>query len=211
MEWIQIPLGLYQTNCYILSKDNQTCLIIDPGDEGEKLTSLIREKKWQPLAIIVTHGHCDHIGAVDDLRDEFNIPVYIHENEADWLVDPDLNGSSDYEIIKTIAGKPADHLISEEQTMKIGNFEFKIYETPGHSPGSISVYFEDVNMVFAGDALFNGSIGRSDFPGGNHNQLLRSIHDKLLVLPEETVVLPGHGPNTTIGQEMNSNPFLNGF
>lgn len=211
MEWIQIPLGPLQTNCYVLSKDDRTCLIIDPGEEGEKLSSFIREKKWQPLAIILTHAHFDHIGAVDEIRDEFSIPVYIHEKEADWLLDPALNGSSRYEMIKTIKGKPADHLIAAEQIINIGNFAFQVYETPGHSPGSISFYFEDADLVIAGDALFNGSIGRTDLPGGNHDQLLKSIHDKLLVLPEETIVLPGHGPATTIGQEMDSNPFLNGF
>lgn len=211
MEWHQIPLGPLQTNCYVVSKDDRTCLIIDPGEESEKLSSFIQNKNWQPLAIILTHAHFDHIGAVDEIRDEYNIPVYIHEQEADWLVDPALNGSLKYEMIKTVNGKPADHFIATEQAMKIGDITFQVYETPGHSPGSISFYFEEAALVIAGDALFNGSIGRTDLPGGNHNQLLKSIHDKLLVLPEETIVLPGHGPATTIGQEMDSNPFLNGY
>lgn len=211
LEWNQLPLGPLQTNCYILSKENNTCLIFDPGEESDKLSSYIQKANLKPLAIILTHAHFDHIGAVDDIREEYNIPVYIHEKEADWLLDPALNGSSRYEMIPDISGKPADVIIKNEQEITMGDFTLQIYETPGHSPGSISIYVKDSGLVVAGDALFNGSIGRTDLPGGNHQQLLNSIHNKLLVLPEETIVLPGHGPATTIGQEMDTNPFLNGF
>ncbi|MEH7345521.1 MBL fold metallo-hydrolase [Bacillus sp. JJ1532] len=211
MEWNQLPLGPLQTNCYILSKENNICLIFDPGEESDKLSSYIQKANLKPVAIILTHAHFDHIGAVDDIREEYNIPVYIHEKEADWLLDPALNGSSRYEMIPNISCKPADIIINNEQEIRIGDFTLQIYETPGHSPGSISIYIKDSGLVVAGDALFYGSIGRTDLPGGNHQQLLNSIHNKLLGLPEETIVLPGHGPATTIGQEMDTNPFLNGF
>lgn len=211
MEWMQIPLGLLQTNCYIVSKEDNTCLIFDPGEEGEKLSSLILEKQLHPLAIILTHAHFDHIGAVEEIRKKFNVPVYIHENEADWLIDPAKNGSQLFEVGKLVKGNRADFVLTDEKELKIGDFSFQIAETPGHSPGSLSFYFKEAGFVIAGDALFSGSIGRTDLPGGNHAQLLKSIHEQLLILPEETIVLPGHGPATTIGQEMDSNPFLNGF
>lgn len=210
MEWNQLPLGRMQTNCYILYKDDLTCLIVDPGDEGDRLIRILRDNNLSPVGIILTHAHFDHIGAVDRVRDEYQIPVYIHENEKDWLSTPSLNLSS-HMGTEGIKIKKADVLIDGEKKWSIGSFTFQVFETPGHSPGSISLYFKDENIVLAGDALFYGSIGRTDFPGGNHDQLIKSIHDKLLVLPEETAVLPGHGPSTTIGDEMNSNPFLNGF
>lgn len=211
MEWHQIPLGLLQTNCYIVSKKDNSCLIFDPGEEAGKLSSFIREKQLTPLAIILTHAHFDHIGAVEGIRQEFNIPVYIHEKEADWLVDPTLNGSKLFEIGKLVKGNRADYVLTNERELEIGEFIFQIAKTPGHSPGSLSFYFKESGFVIAGDALFSGSIGRTDLPGGDHAQLLKSIHEQLLILPEETIVLPGHGPATTIGQEMDSNPFLNGF
>lgn len=211
MEWYQIPLGPLQTNCYIITNESKQCLIIDPGSEGEKLKSFITNKGLNPQAIILTHAHFDHIGAVDDIRKEYNISVYIHVKEEEWLTKPELNGSQFFMLQTPITAERANYIIEKENEMKIGDFSFQILETPGHSPGSISFYFKERNIVVSGDALFSGSIGRTDLPGGNHKQLLNSIHERLLILPEETIVLPGHGPTTTIGQEMDSNPFLNGF
>jgi glyoxylase-like metal-dependent hydrolase (beta-lactamase superfamily II) len=211
MEWFQVPLGPLQTNCYILAAANGKCLIVDPGGESDKLIAIIENKKLQPEAVILTHAHFDHIGAVDGVRKHYAVPVYIHKKEADWLTDPALNGSHYFMAGQSIKGEPADYFLSSEQNITIGSFTFAVLETPGHSPGSVSFYFRDSGVAVAGDALFQGSIGRTDLPGGNHQQLLNSIHEKLLTLPEETSVLPGHGPVTTIGDEMDSNPFLNGF
>jgi hydroxyacylglutathione hydrolase len=211
MKWFQLPLGPLQTNCYIVYNQEKKCLIIDPGEEAEKLIKFIKEKGVKPQAVLITHAHFDHIGALDDIREEFDIPAYIHEKEANWLLDPALNGSQLFMAGKMVRMKPADHILTNEGKMTVGDFSFHVYETPGHSPGSVSFYFENEGFVVAGDALFNGSIGRTDLPFGNHEQLLKSIHDKLLTLPEETIVLPGHGPETEIGREMDSNPYLHGF
>lgn len=211
MKWFRLPLGPLQTNCYILSKQDGTCLIIDPGEEGSKLHNWLRERKLTPKAILLTHAHFDHIGAVDYIREKFNIPVYIHTKESKWLGDTALNGSKSFMIGSPTKIKDADILIKKEELLQIGDFEFQVFETPGHSPGSVSFYFEKERIVVSGDALFQGSIGRTDLTGGNHKQLIKSIHEKLLTLPEDTLVLSGHGPETIIEDEMNSNPFLNGF
>ncbi|PPA71405.1 MBL fold metallo-hydrolase [Jeotgalibacillus proteolyticus] len=212
MEWIRIPLGPMQTNAYLLySSNHQDCLIVDPGEEAGKVRQFLEKKKVKPSAILLTHAHFDHIGAVDALRDHYQIPVYVHENEKKWLADPSKNGSSFFQGITPITAREPDQVFTNEGSMKIGEWTFELLFTPGHSPGSVSFYFKEAGIVLAGDALFQGSIGRTDLRGGDHNLLLKSIHTKLLTLPEETYVLSGHGAVTTIGDEMNSNPFLNGF
>ena len=211
MNWYPMPLGPLQTNCYLLSNKDGSCLIIDPGEESNKVIQYISEHRLKPLAILLTHAHFDHIGAVDQVREKFSLPVYVHKKEEKWLSDPGLNGSHSFFPGQQITAKPAEFLIRSEMELELGEFQIKVFETPGHSPGSVSFYFKDSGIVVSGDALFQASIGRTDLPGGNHDELLRSIHQKLLVLPEDTIVLPGHGPATTIEQEMDSNPFLNGF
>lgn len=210
LKWNQIPLGPLQTNCYVMEKAEK-CVIVDPGGEGNKLIQYIQTKRWQPIAILLTHAHFDHIGAVDVIRDYYQIPVYLHEKEAKWLADADLNGSKSFTSGNPIEIKPADQMITTEFDLVLGEFHFTVLETPGHSPGSVSYYLQDEGMIFAGDVLFQQSVGRTDLRGGNEQQLLKSIHDKLLTLPEDTIVLPGHGPITNIADEMDQNPFLNGF
>ncbi|XOQ16769.1 MAG: Lactamase-B domain-containing protein [Shouchella clausii] len=208
--YTQIPLGPLQTNAYVLYNEEKEAVLFDPGGDGAAFVNWIREQKLTPQAILLTHAHFDHIGALEEVRQAFACPVYLHDAEKQWLLDPVKNGSARMgrEPIKT---KPADHLLKDESTLKVGSFSFKLFHTPGHSPGSVSYYVADENIVFSGDALFQQGIGRTDLFGGNHELLLQSIHNKLLTLPEETIVASGHGPLTTIGQEMDHNPFLNGY
>lgn len=206
-------LGPIQTNCYIVSTKQKDCLIFDPGEEAAFLVKEIRKQQLKPLAIFLTHAHFDHIGAVDELRETFNIPVYIHKEETSWLTDPMKNGSAKYAELPNYILKPVapEHVLTEEQTFEIGDFTFRIVHTPGHSPGSVSYIFDDEHFAIVGDTLFEGSVGRTDLIGGSMKVLLNAIHTKLLTLPEDTIIYPGHGSYTTPGEEMVRNPFLNGF
>ncbi|MEK3797755.1 MBL fold metallo-hydrolase [Peribacillus sp. FSL H8-0477] len=207
MKWNQIPLGPLQTNCYLLSNE-QECIIFDPGEEGSKLIQLIQQKKLKPIAILLTHAHFDHIGALDEIRDFYNIPAYLHQKEEKWLVDPSLNGSKSFLAGQPMQMRPADFLLTDETELQLGSFVFKLFKTPGHSPGSVSYYLESERMLFSGDVLFKNSVGRTDLPGGNEAQLMKSIHQHLINLPADTIVFSGHGPVTTIEDEIASNPFL---
>ncbi|MBE5106695.1 MBL fold metallo-hydrolase [Bacillus thuringiensis] len=207
MEWIRIPVGPIKANAYILSNDDKACVIFDPGGESDKINQYIQTHDLIPKAILLTHAHFDHIGAVDGIRIEWNIPVYLHQAEQDWLSDTELNRSALPGRMKTTA-KPADYLIEMEEEIHIGSFSFKVLFTPGHSPGSVSYYIKNENILISGDVLFKGGIGRTDISGGDHNLLLKTIQEKLFSLPEKTLVLSGHGDVTDIQTERNQNPFL---
>lgn len=204
------PLGPIQTNCYIIEESGGQCLIVDPGEEGKRIIQEVERAGLNPVAILLTHAHFDHIGAVDTVRDHFNVPVYIHPNEEEWLVNPDLNGSSRYPGLPAVRNRKADHLFAEG-LLTIGPFSFDVRHTPGHSPGSVSFIFEDARFAVVGDTLFRQSVGRTDLPGGDTATLLASIHNKLLTLDDECIIYPGHGPATTPEFEQDANPFLNGF
>ena len=206
-------LGPIQTNCYIVSNKEKDCLIFDPGEEGARIVNELRKNGLNPLAILLTHTHFDHIGGVDAVRAIYDIPLYVHEKEVGWLADPMKNGSGKYaELPNYIVKKPdEEHIIRKEGEMTIGAFTFTVAHTPGHSPGSVSFIFKDDAFAIVGDTLFEQSIGRTDLIGGSMNILMKSIHDKLLSLPEDTIIYPGHGDYTTPAAEMDSNPFLNGF
>lgn len=204
-------VGFVQENCYFISNANKETLIIDPGDQGEQLIKELRKANLKPVAILLTHAHFDHIGAVDDIRTAFTIPVYVHKNEAKWLGSPSLNGSGKYREIPDVTAHDADEFFSKEGNITIGSFTFDVRHTPGHSPGSVSFVFEDQGFAIVGDTLFKGSIGRTDLLDGNMKVLVQSIDEKLLSLDEDMIIYPGHGEATTVFEEMESNPFLNGF
>lgn len=204
-------VGPVQTNCYFIQDEQLNTLIIDPGEAGFQLIDIIQKENLKPIAILLTHGHFDHIGAVDTIRDEFEIPVYIHEIEKNTLTTPELNGSTRYPGLPLVKNREADHYFSEDCVMTIGPFTFEVRHTPGHSPGSVSFIFEQDGFAVVGDTLFNGSIGRTDLPGGDAATLLHAIKEKLLTLNPNITILPGHGTSTSPQQEMDSNPYLHGF
>lgn len=205
------PLGPIQTNCYVIEDQEQNCLIVDPGEEGETFIEEIKRRSLKPVAILLTHAHFDHIGALDAVRDAFSIPVYLHKAEADWLGDPALNGSGRYPGLPQVKNREADILLETESELTVGPFTMEVRHTPGHSPGSVCYIFEEDGFAVVGDTLFNGSVGRTDLPGGDTATLLNSIHEKILSLDGELTVYPGHGMPTTPEMEMDQNPFLHGF
>lgn len=202
---ITIPVGMAQANCYIIHNADEA-LIIDPGADGHKIQDKIKQTNVKPLAILLTHTHLDHIGAVDEIRDAYNIPVYVSKEEQDWLMDPAKNLSGRNHL--DITARPAEHLFNPEEDIVISDFSFKVVSTPGHSPGSVSLIFAEDEFVVSGDALFAGSIGRTDLPGSDPEKLIPGIREKLFSLPEHYKVFPGHGGETTISKEIHTNPFF---
>jgi hydroxyacylglutathione hydrolase len=202
-------LGAYETNCYCL-RDNESakdCIIIDAGLDADKLINALEEKNMNPVALILTHGHIDHIAGVNSMREKFpGMNVYIHKLDADMLTEP-MNNLS-FMTGTPFKTEPADYIVEENNFIELAGIKLKVLHTPGHTPGGISLYSKEQGVVFVGDALFADSVGRADFPGGSMNQLINCIKEKLLTLPEETKVYPGHGPDTTIGREKAYNQYL---
>ncbi|MBN2182036.1 MAG: MBL fold metallo-hydrolase [Sedimentisphaerales bacterium] len=202
-------LGEYQTNCYLVcaGQDTSDCLIIDPGFDCEPLVDYLIEKKLNPVAIILTHGHIDHIAGVNILRESFpDVKVYIHTLDAEMLEEPLSNLSLMTGAAFTTA--PADFTVEASEEIDLAGIKLLVLHTPGHTPGGISLYSAEQGVVFSGDALFADSVGRTDFPGGSMKQLVAGIKEKLFSLPEQTKVCPGHGPETTIAREKKYNQYL---
>lgn len=201
-----MQVGALGTNCYIVScKRTKEALIIDPGGNAADIVSYVRAQKLTVKAIVDTHGHGDHIAANDDLREALGAKLYIHEKDQAMLASAEQNLS--LYIGQPIELHSADECLKEGDKLSIGDIEFTVLETPGHTPGGISLY-TDEGAVFSGDTLFYLSVGRTDFPGGSMRQLNNSITEKLFLLPDDTTVYPGHGPATNIGTEKMQNPFV---
>jgi hydroxyacylglutathione hydrolase len=205
----RLILGDFETNCYVLRNSSRAtdCLIIDTGLDAGPLLDFLEVNKLNPAALILTHGHADHIAGVEPLRKKFPaIAVYIHKLDAGMLTSAIKNLSVLSGTFLTT--KKADNLVEEGDVIDKLQIKLRVIHTPGHTPGGICLYCEKENVIFVGDTLFAGSVGRTDFPNGDMQQLISGIKSKLFALPEDTIVYPGHGPETSIGQEKADNPFL---
>ena len=195
-------LGVMKTNCYIVSNDENHCMIIDPGAQGKKVAKYLEENELVLDAILLTHGHFDHIGAVDYLYDKYHCPIYIHHEDIEMLTNSRLNLSY---LEKPFSLSAPVTPASEH--MEISGFKICWFHLPGHCPGASMIYLEDENVIFSGDVLFNGSIGRFDFPNSSKYDTLTSI-EKIKTFNFDATLYPGHGPSSTLKSELLSNPYL---
>jgi len=201
-----LPVGELQTNCYILGDEKtKQCVVIDPGGDLEIIEEHLKKLKLKVIYIILTHGHVDHIGALSQLKKATEAEILIHSKDSAMLYDPNQNLSI-FSGDKIIATK-ADKLLEEGDIIQCGGIKLEVLHTPGHTPGGISLVTD--KMIFTGDSLFCGSIGRTDFPGLSYQKLISSIKDKILTKEDDLIIYPGHGPSSTIGEEKTNNPFLN--
>lgn len=199
-------VGPVQTNCYFaINKETKEALVIDPGEEAARLMQQIRDQGLTVAAILLTHGHFDHAGAAEELSTLCNAPVYAHEAEKETLESEKLNACW---MIGRKETYRADLFVKDEQELDLAGFHIRVLFTPGHTRGGCCYYFPYENVVFSGDTLFQMSVGRTDLEGGSMSQIVRSIQEKLMPLPEQTVVYPGHGEATTIETERMYNPYL---
>lgn len=201
-------LGPWETNCYVVTAPGASdCWIVDAGFEPRALIEHVKSNGLTPVTIVLTHAHVDHIAGVREMLAEFgDVPIAIHAAERAFLGDPTLNLSAFVEM--SITTPAASEALDEGMELKLGETMWRVMHTPGHSPGGVVLYNEAGGVALVGDTLFAGSIGRSDFPTSDQDALFASIKEKILTLPDETVVYPGHGESTTVGEERVSNPFV---
>jgi hydroxyacylglutathione hydrolase len=202
-----LPVGMLQCNCSIFGDEAaKEAIVIDPGDEIEKIQAVLDKHQWKVKAIVITHAHIDHIGGAAKLKLATGAPVYMNQNDRELSQSLDVQAA----WLRTAAPETPEIDVDARDggVISIAETGFHILHTPGHTQGSISLFIPQENKLVAGDTLFRGSIGRTDLPGGNSRQILVSIHEKLLPLPGATIVIPGHGQPTTIDREKETNPFL---
>ena len=202
-----LPVGLLQCNCSVFGDEGtREGLVVDPGDDIDAILSIVRKHGLTVKAIVITHAHIDHIGGAQKLKAATGAPVYMNPNDA--ALQAMLDVQAGWLGMLPPENVEIDSAANDGDRLLVGATEVHVLHTPGHTQGSISLWIPAEGKLVAGDTLFRDSIGRTDLPGGDGKQILRSIHEKLMVLPEETVVIAGHGGNTTIGREKESNPFL---
>ncbi|MFN3167322.1 MAG: MBL fold metallo-hydrolase [Phycisphaeraceae bacterium] len=200
-------LGQWQTNCYVLSV-GRSCWLVDAGFEPGPMLDYIDEHRLKAEKIVLTHAHLDHIAGLNEVRHrQPDVPILIHAEEEAFLTDTRLNLSAAF--VQPVVAPEATDLLRHGDALDLAGVRFEVRHTPGHSPGGITLYQPEHRVAIVGDTLFAGSIGRYDFPTSDGDTLMRSIHQQLLTLPDDTRVLPGHGPETTIARERATNPYLN--
>ncbi len=205
----RLVVGRFQENCYIIGDEESGMgALIDPGDDAVRIVFAVEQTGLVISRILVTHAHVDHVRAVAPLADEYSCPVLMHTEAAETL--KTLPRQAIMMGVRLGKVPKADEYIEDNEVLEIGALRLRALYTPGHAPGHLAFYVEDEGLIFSGDTLFAGSIGRTDLPGGNMDLLMRSIFERLLPLPDDTRVLSGHGPETTIAREQMTNPFLGG-
>lgn len=205
----QFAVGMLQTNCYLLGDpETHQAVVIDPGGSSAKIAARLQALQLHLTAILNTHAHFDHVLEAWSLKKQAGGEIYLHPKDEALLHDRQVGLPAVPGFNAQHTGAAIDRWLQPEETLEFGSLQFEVIETPGHTPGHVSFHLAQANLIFVGDTLFAGSIGRTDFPGGSHEQLIRSVREKIFVLPDETVVYPGHGPETTVAREKRSNPFF---
>jgi len=199
-----VNVGLIGTNCYIVYNDNKEAIIIDPGADADKIESSVERLGVKPVAVLLTHGHFDHILAVNDIANHYNISVYVGANEERLLNDATLNGSKQYRRDCIVDNYK---VLNDNEEIVLGGINIEVIFTPGHTEGSVCYYIDDAKVIFTGDTLFRESIGRTDLATGDDKLIIESLH-KLMELDDEIIVYPGHSDSSTIGYEKINNPFM---
>ncbi|GFI50280.1 MAG: MBL fold metallo-hydrolase [Dorea sp.] len=198
--------GIISTNCYLaVNEETKQTVVIDPAASSPNLMNHIEAEGLKIEAILLTHGHFDHIMGIDGFLKKYKVPVYVHEADRELMNDPKLNQSSSYTAGYTFSGA---EYIQDGQVLHFAGYDFEVFHTPGHTPGCCCFYVRQKGVLFSGDTLFANSVGRTDFPGSSMSELVRSIREKLMTLPDETRVYPGHMGETAIGHERVNNPFI---
>ena len=199
-------LGMVGTNCYLLcNMDIKECVLIDPADRQDEISRMIDESGCSLKGILLTHGHFDHIMAADAVRDKYGVKVYASCDEKNTLEQPHINLGEAYGLKLSVK---ADVWHKDGEILKLAGFDIEALHTPGHTEGGSCYYIREIGVLFSGDTLFCSSVGRTDFPGGSMSEIVRSIKEKVMVLPDDTKVYPGHGEGTSVGYERENNPFL---
>jgi len=202
-----LPVGPLQCNCSVIGDEaTREAMVIDPGDDIENVLSLIEKHSLKIKQIVITHAHIDHVGGAMKLRAATGAPILLNQNDYALLKMLDVQAA--WIGMKDPGKVEIDHSVGQADTVRAGTLTANVIHTPGHTEGSVCLYFPAESKLIAGDTLFAGSIGRTDLPGGSMEKIINSLHEKVMALPDDTLVVPGHGPLTTIGEERESNPLL---